>query len=183
MLVSRAPIWRGEWLAHLPQRQRLISMLLRTLPRLANLLVWAMLSYVNKANAEEFLRGSRRESRSDLTALDNPETVRLVASGIEVGPRQGVDSFCKDWALMENDLVADAASLPHPIRIVHGADDQIIRAEYSRLFAEAVPGATLEVVEGAGNLLFYSHWRHLIEALLPVDVESVRDEARVVTVT
>lgn len=165
VMVSRAPIWRGEWLAGLPRQQKLLSMLLRYMPPLANVVVWAILSYVNRQDGGDFLRQSLKESEADLRALDDPETVRLVADGITFGLEQGPEAFCRDWEAMEIDMTAEARLLPHRMHIIQGAEDRITRPMFSAAFVEEVPAATLEVVEGAGNLLFYSHWRRVIDRL------------------
>ncbi|GIL03281.1 MAG: helix-turn-helix transcriptional regulator [Alphaproteobacteria bacterium] len=165
VMVSRAPIWRAEWLAGLPPRQKLISMLLRYLPMMANVLVWAILSYVNRQDGGDFLRRSVEDSEADLRALDDPETLRLMVDGIRFGLTQGPEAFCRDWEAMEIDMTGEARALPHKMHIIQGAQDRITRPEFSTAFVEEVPGVTLETVEGAGNLLFYSHWRRVIDRL------------------
>lgn len=165
VMVTRAPIWKGEWLAGLPPRQKLISMLLRYMPVMANVLVWAILSYVNRHDGGDFLRQSVKECEADLRALDNPETLRLMVDGIRFGLVQGPEAFCRDWEAMEIDMTAEARALPHPMHLIQGAEDRIARPEFSVAFVEAVPGVKLEIVEGAGNLLFYSHWRHVLDRL------------------
>lgn len=165
LMVSHAPIWRPEWLAGLPRRQKLISMVLRYMPALANVLVWAILSYVNRQDGGDFLRRSVKESGADLRALDDPETVRLMVDGIRLGLVQGPEAFCRDWEAMEIDMTAEARALPHKMHIVQGAEDRIARPEFSCAFVEAVPPTTLEIVEGAGNLLFYSHWQRVLDRL------------------
>ncbi len=165
VMVSRAPIWRGEWLAGMPRRQKLISMLLRHLPTMANVLVWAILSYVNRQDGGDFLRESVKESEADLKALDNPETMRLMVDGIKFGLVQGPEAFCRDWEAMEIDMTVEARSLPHPMFIIQGAEDRITRPEFSHAFVEEVPATTLDIVEGAGNLLFYSHWQRVVDRL------------------
>ena len=165
LMISRAPIWRGEWLAGLPRQQKLLSMLLRDMPPPANVVVWAILSYVNRQDGGDFLRQSLKESEADLRALDDPETVRLVADGITFGLEQGPEAFCRDWEAMEIDMTREARLLPQRMHIIQGAEDRITRPMFSAAFVEEVPAATREVVEGAGNLLFYSHWRRVVDQL------------------
>lgn len=165
VMVTRAPIWKPQWLAGLPTRQKLISMLLRHMPALANVLVWAILSYVNRQDGGDFLRQSVKECPADLLALDDPETLRLMVDGIRFGLVQGPEAFCRDWEAMEIDLTGEARALQQPMHIIQGAEDRIARPEFSTAFVAEVPGVTLEIVEGAGNFLFYSHWRRVVERL------------------
>ncbi|QIS94632.1 alpha/beta hydrolase [Nitratireductor mangrovi] len=165
LMLTRAPIWKDEWYRLLPQRQKLISTMLRYMPSLANVLIWAILSYVNRQDGNDFLRQSVKESEADLRALDDPETLRLMEDGIKFGLVQGPDAFCRDWEAMDIDMTAEARALPHPMHIIQGADDLITRPEFSAAFVEQVPTATREIVKGAGNLLFYSHWRRVIDRL------------------
>lgn len=165
LMLTRAPIWKDEWYRLLPQRQKLISTMLRYMPSLANVLIWAILSYVNRQDGDDFLRQSVKESEADLRALDDPETLRLMEDGIKFGLVQGPDAFCRDWEAMDIDMTAEARALPHPMHIIQGADDLITRPEFSVAFVEQVPTATREIVKGAGNLLFYSHWRRVIDRL------------------
>ena len=45
------------------------------------------------------------------------------------------------------------------------AAQKLVDIGQSRTFVDAVPGTTLEVVEGAGQLLFFSHWEAVLDAL------------------
>lgn len=165
LMVSRAPIWRGQWLADLPQRQRLISMLLWIMPKMADVLVWAILSHMNRHGAESYIRASLNGGKADHAALDDPETLALLESETRAGLANGGDAFCRDWETMDIDLTEEARALPNPIHILHGADDRIVRHEYSVEFVREVPQATLEIVQGAGHFLLYSHWKKVVEAL------------------
>lgn len=165
LMITRAPVWKGEWLQEMPPRQKLVSMLLKFAPKMARLFVWAILSYINKQKLYDYARTSVGESPADLKAIENPEFMQLFSSGITAGLKQGGEAYCRDWELMEIDMTEEARKLPHKMHILHGADDRIVKPEFSRQFAKEVPGTTLEIVEGAGNFLFYSHWRHVMNAL------------------
>jgi len=166
VMVSRAPIWKSEWQAGLPKLQRLLAILVKFMPSMANLVIWSALSYLNRTDPAKFLRESVKGSKSDLRALEVPEIVSMIADGFRFGLRQGPDGFSKDWELMGLDLTAEARTLPHPIHIVHGDDDPVIPVEQSMTFVENVPHARLDVVRNAGNFLFYSHWPIVLDALL-----------------
>lgn len=167
ILVSRAPIWRTEWLKHLPKRHRLISILLLYMPKLASLLAWSKLAYINKQDAAGYIRSSVNGSKADIRALENPETVTLISDGIKHGLKHGVEPYCRDWEVMDVDLSKEAALLCQPIVVLHGADDRMVSREFCKAFVNEVPRAKLELVEGAGHFLFYSHWQYVMDALSP----------------
>lgn len=173
VMVSRAPVWRGEWLDDLPPRQKLTAVLLKYVPRMGELFTWAILSHVNKHSAVEYAKTAADGSPGDLLAIENPETMLLFTTGVTHGLKQGSKGFCRDWELMEVDLTPEARLLPHDMHIVVGADDRIILPEQARQFANDVPRATIEVVEGAGNYMFYSHWRHVMNALVRESLTAV----------
>jgi pimeloyl-ACP methyl ester carboxylesterase/DNA-binding CsgD family transcriptional regulator len=165
LLVSRAPVWRSEWLKQLPANHRVMSMLMWLMPKMAEIFIRSIASYMKKHSAKSYIQTAAQGSEPDLKAIDNPEILHLMETGILEGLQQGSETFCKDWELMEIDLSAEAARLPHPIHIVHGEDDRIVNPEFSRCFVQAVPGAMLQMVPGAGHYLFYSHWRHVLNAV------------------
>ena len=61
-----------------------------------------------------------------------------------------------DVAAIERDLLLLAPQYPriaHPLIAVHGGDDHVLWPQQSERLAEAVPGAELRIVAGAGHLL------------------------------
>ncbi len=74
------------------------------------------------------------------------------AGVVQAATRNGTEGFVQD------DLAAmapggfDPAALTVPVRIVHGADDRMIPASHGRWLAARIPGAALDVVEGAGHI-------------------------------
>lgn len=165
VMVSRAPIWRKIWLGELSTSHRLLSMLLWLMPKMAELFLGSIVSYMKKHSADEYLRSAVRGSEPDLLALENSETAHLLGHGVLEGFAQGTVTFCKDWELMELDMTLEAAALAHPIHVVHGEHDRIINPQWIHEFAQSVPNATVNLVQHAGHYLFYSHWREVLDAL------------------
>ncbi|SDR47221.1 alpha/beta hydrolase [Pseudovibrio sp. Tun.PSC04-5.I4] len=163
--VGRAPIWKDEWSAQTPKRQRLALRLAKHLPQLLQIIMWATVKFLDKGNGEEFIITSCKDGTSDAHALKNHETLRLMVEGADDGFKQGVDAFCLDCFLAVEDFTDEARELMHAFHILHGDDDQIVKISQSQAFVKSVPGTELEVIKGAGQLLMYSHWDRVLKAI------------------
>ena len=58
-------------------------------------------------------------------------------------------------AIMPHDTSARLGSLAVPTLVVHGDEDRMIPVENGRMIAERVPGARLEILEGAGHMFWW----------------------------
>ncbi|MDN2580987.1 alpha/beta fold hydrolase [Aquibium sp. ELW1220] len=164
--VSRAPIWRDEWLKSTPQRQRFMLRMARSLPQLLPVVTWAMVSVMETAFANDFVVYNCRDSEVDVLAMRrNPEIADLIAKGSVEALRNGVDAFCRETRLAMFDFSPEARATGHKFQILHGRDDVIVHPSQSLAFAEVVPGTSVELVDGAGQLLFLSHWQQVFEAI------------------
>ncbi len=165
VMVSRAPVWRGEWLGELAPHHRAFAIMLRYTPGIANLVAWAILAYVNKHDSREYARNSAYHSPPDVRAIDDPETASLMAIGIRHGYLNGVAPYCREFEVLEIDLTHAARGLDLAMHVLHGAQDCVVRPEFSRRFVEAVPQARLTIAHDAGHYLFYSHWELVLKAV------------------
>ncbi|GGC48373.1 alpha/beta fold hydrolase [Chelatococcus reniformis] len=86
-------------------------------------------------------------SNMDFANMDEDASLRFCAN------REGLTQF--GWApLLHNPgLRARLAYIDIPTLVLWGADDRIVPVSYGRRFAEAIPGATFEVVAEAGHYL------------------------------
>ena len=165
VMVSRAPAWRAESFGELSAEHRAFALLMRYTPRVASLMIWAIVSYINKFSAAAYLRKACNGSAPDLRAIEDPEIVALIAEGIGHGFRNGVEPYCRDFEAMEVDMTTAARFLSVPLEIVHGEADRIVKLEFSHRFVAAVPRTRLTCVPDAGNYLFYSHWAEVLAAV------------------
>jgi pimeloyl-ACP methyl ester carboxylesterase/DNA-binding CsgD family transcriptional regulator len=165
VMVSRAPVWRGEWLRELAPGHRAFAVIARYAPRIARLAAWSIFAYINKHDAVDYARRSADGSPADLRALDDPEIMRLMADGARFALRNGVEPYCRDFEVLEVDMTAAAQSLAIPLHILHGMDDRIVKPVFSERFVAAAPRTRLTLVPDAGNYMFYSHWREVLDAV------------------
>ena len=84
-------------------------------------------------------------------AARNPALVAHLRAVVEGVDGEGYAACCEAIAAM--DLTADLPGLAAPVLAVAGAEDPATPPEHLRAIAEAVPGARLEVVEGAAHVL------------------------------
>jgi pimeloyl-ACP methyl ester carboxylesterase/DNA-binding CsgD family transcriptional regulator len=164
--LARAPIWREEWLAATPRRQRLMLRLARQMPQLVPVLVWSMAACMDSPFAREFVAFNCRDGAADSRAVENSETVELIAGGSVRALRPSVDAFARETQVVMMDLAEEARQCRHRFHILHGAADAIVDVGQSRTFVDEVPGTTLDVLEDAGQLLFFSHWPKVVDALV-----------------
>lgn len=163
--VSRAPGWKPEWIGDLPQRQRFVVRLARHFPQVLPVVAWAMIACLESRNVNEFVRHGCKDGRADAKAVESQETIDLIAKGSIDALSRSVSAFCQECVVVQSDFTEEARNTPHKFHILHGDDDQIIPLAHSRAFAVDVPGTSLEIVEGAGQLLFYSHWKRMLGAV------------------
>lgn len=178
--VSRPPAWRDEWMAQTPQRQRFILRLTRYTPHLLPVVAWAMVACMESSYASEFVVYNCRDGAADARAAEDSETVDFIAKGSVEALRHGLDGFCRECELALSDFTAEARASAHKFVLLHGDDDRIVAPEQSLSFARDVPGTRVEIVEGAGQLLFYSHWRRVLDAVAPEGAREAIDDVAVV---
>lgn len=75
--------------------------------------------------------------------------------------------FCRHFAALcaSGDRTARLAKVQAPTLVFHGSDDPLIRASAGRATARAIPGATLQVIDGMGHHLPPGVWDTLVPAL------------------
>ena len=85
---------------------------------------------------------------------------------IKVTLKSDPETLAREWGLLTTDLCEEAERLPHRLHLLHGAEDRVLTPDFSQQFARAVPQTKLNIIDGAGHYLLYSHWRHVMDALL-----------------
>ncbi|MEO0548183.1 MAG: alpha/beta fold hydrolase [Pseudomonadota bacterium] len=163
--VGKTPVWRREWLARTPKRQRLVMRLATHLPQLLPVLIWAMMVYIEKGHTGDLVIDAVADGEADLQALKDPEIFNLLETETVEAMNRTTSTFCLETMLCIQDFTEEARAAEHKFHAFHGEDDQIVKSFQSQVFADAVPGTKLEIVPGAGNFLLYSHWQAVLKAL------------------
>lgn len=163
--VSQGPGWRPEFVNDLPQRQRFVVRLAKHFPQVLPVVAWSMIACLDSPYANEFVRHSCRDGRADSRAVESQEIVDLIAKGSIDALKRGVAGFCQECLIVQRNAVEEARRARHKFHILHGDDDRITPLKHSLAFVEDVPGTTIEIVKDAGQLLFFSHWRRVFDAI------------------
>lgn len=64
--------------------------------------------------------------------------------------------------IVEDDVQTDAAHIEVPALLVYGHDDQATPVRFGKRFAEAIPGARLEVIPSAGHFVHHDQFEKTV---------------------
>lgn len=165
LCVSRTPTWDSAWLPHLSLRHRVFSMAAKFTPSLAVYIARAIMAQIKHHGAGDYLRTSCEGSPPDLKEFEDKETLALLKYDILFGLKGGVESYLREWLLLEADMIDEARALQVPLRILHGAQDKLVPVQFSRHFSSQVEEARLDLLPDAGHFLYYSHGIDMIKVL------------------
>lgn len=112
----------------------------------------------------------QREQRSpsDHAALEQvPGAVDQMASALAKAVRNGLAGVATDVVAQNyRGAVPDLDRVNTPVQLWYGSDDQVAPPAFGAWYADQLPHAELEVIEGAGHDLFITRWPDLIPRLL-----------------
>jgi pimeloyl-ACP methyl ester carboxylesterase len=121
---------------------------------LAAAALWRPIRWLVLNRPQRFARLLGREvSHSDREYLADPAARGLLLESLAEGFRQGVGAVVDEYAIDARPWGFAPEEIRVPVRIWHGDDDQIVPLPHSPNIADRVPGARLEVVNGAGHFL------------------------------
>src|SRR5207253_1811827 len=63
--------------------------------------------------------------------------------------------LAQSQACAAHDTYERLASMRAPTLVVHGTEDQMLPVQNARVIASRIPGARLEILDGAGHLYFW----------------------------
>ena len=86
---------------------------------------------------------------------DGPQADTARAVFIRMGQELGVEEFCRQQraAMQRADCCDLLGSIRCPVQVLCGEEDRVTPVTGNRYLAENIPGATLEIIHGAGHLL------------------------------
>jgi pimeloyl-ACP methyl ester carboxylesterase len=116
---------------------------------------WALLGALARRLPGPVMEGFARSLDGPDRELADEARVRdaLLVSLVE-GLRQGGAATVEDYAIEGRGWGFDLASIELPVMLSHGDRDEEVPLAHARWMADQIPRATLEVVEGAGHLIF-----------------------------
>ncbi len=163
--VGHVPIWRDEWMAKLPKRQRLIARITKYAPKLLPLVTRTGVALIDEGRVDTFIDALHKDIPVDMKALKKSGIYDLVCAGLEASVAQGADAFRRDCIFPLTDYSHEAKNLDIPCHVLHGDKNMVILPAHIVAFAKIAPETTIETVKGAGRFLLYSHWEYVLNAL------------------
>ncbi len=101
--------------------------------------------------------------RAELDAV--PGSVDAMAAGVVDAVAAGLAGLAHDVALELTPPDVDLVDVRCPVLLWYGSGDRSTPPAFGAWFADRLPDARLEVVEGAGHLLLLTRWTDVLTAL------------------
>ncbi len=96
---------------------------------------------------------------SDRSILERPTIRSMLQENWADASRQGLGAYAADARVFALPWPFDPSAIRGPVRLWHGDADASVPLEMASRLSRVIPGATLEVVPGAGHFLFFEHFR------------------------
>lgn len=166
-----------ELIASLPKRPRIMAQTSLRSDLATRFLVRVGVAAIDILGPRKHLENHVLGSPPDMQALANKSICSTLSDGLTHSVQQGVDAFCKDSHLALTDWreSLDQAAALVPSACVVGTEDRITPFEEMQRLLGSMGDYRMVTVAGAGQLVFYSHWRlvmHELEKLwLRADVQ------------
>jgi pimeloyl-ACP methyl ester carboxylesterase len=100
----------------------------------------------------------------DKRALEQPGTRESFLTNYTEAFRRGSWGVAQDLRVLTRPWGCDLGSIDVPATIHHGDADTTVPLQHARLFAEAIPGARLQVHPGQGHFSILAAGRELLAA-------------------
>jgi pimeloyl-ACP methyl ester carboxylesterase len=105
-------------------------------------------------SAKQAVRRGLEAAISERYRSENPEEFeRLVQKRLSDSPSL-VSYYGQAMAGSRFDDTAEVGNISAPTLVIHGSEDRLVPPSNARALAEAIPGARLRILEGAGHLVF-----------------------------
>jgi pimeloyl-ACP methyl ester carboxylesterase len=116
---------------------------------------WALLGTLARRLPGPVMEGFARSlGGPDRVLADEPRVREALLASLLEGLRQGGAATVEDYAIEGRAWGFDPARIEVPVLLWHGVRDDEVPLAHARWLTERIPGAQLEVVEGAGHLIF-----------------------------
>ncbi|HKO87195.1 MAG TPA: alpha/beta hydrolase [Burkholderiales bacterium] len=79
--------------------------------------------------------------------------------------RQSTRGVRAELRLLAYPWQIDFSQIRSELRFWHGREDRVVHINSATRLVEALPGAQLQAVEGAGHLVWYTQWRSILDFL------------------
>lgn len=135
--------------------QRATWFLANRMPRLLRVLMKTQANQLAKdpqAFAHRMLRSLPEVDRAALSGWSQAEQQRFFVEPLVEVLAQGPDAMVEDLRLLARPWGFDPAEISMPVSLWHGSDDESVPVAVVEHLALSIPGATLNIMEGAGHV-------------------------------
>ncbi len=163
------PAQSPEDYRHMTRLARFISLAVFKNPALLELVCKAGIRYYRQMGPKRLAQLLNRGCAEDLAVLDDPQQWALIRPGMDFSSANGYLGYIHDVAHDPVRAWRRTLSCPVHIRCLIGARDPHDRARRAQRCIDAGADLSVALVEGAGQLFFYSHARRVLDELRAVN--------------
>jgi pimeloyl-ACP methyl ester carboxylesterase len=165
-LMLVAPLGLPDWPTRgMAPAEQLSLTLARHAPEFAG---WSMdrLAALARRRPQAFLRlASTAQPAADIRALEDPGLRESFLTSYIESFRHGSFGVAQDLRVLTRPWGFDLSSVKAPTWIRHGDADTTVPVQHARLYAEAIPGAQLEIYPGQGHFSILSRPQDILAPL------------------
>lgn len=167
------PVMNARQYERMGKWHRFILANARYAPRILPFLVRSGFALARSIGKERFFQSVNAGSPADMRTFSDPaiRAAILLGSDICLGAHHSAhEAFARECIDSETNWAELVRRCPVPVRLLQGAEDPQTPAETVRELMIEFPELDIEIVEDAGQLLFFQEWPRVfdeLEAILP----------------
>lgn len=154
----------GKW-------HRFILANARYAPQILPFLVRSGFALARRIGKERFFRAVNSGSPADMRTFSDPEIREAILVGAEIclgAEHSAHDAFARECIDSETDWADLIHACPCPVRLLQGGEDPQTPADTVRELSSRFPKLDIEIIEDAGQLLFFQEWPLVLRELEPL---------------
>lgn len=167
------PVMKARQYERMGKWHRFILANARYAPRILPFLVRSGFALAGSIGKESFFRSVNASSPADLRTFSDPDIRAAILLGSDIclgADHSAHEAFARECIDSESNWADLVRSCRVPVRLLQGAEDPQTPAETVRELIVEFPHLDVEIVEDAGQLLFFQDWRRVlneVEIMLP----------------
>ena len=124
-------------------------------------------SYRANHDCDHYLhRWERQLAACDIRLLDEVPGLRAqYEQDAREAFRQSTRGVRTELTLLAYPWAIDFGAIRSPLHFWHGSEDRIVHPDSARHLVDALSGAPLHIVQGAGHLVWYEYWTQMLDFL------------------
>lgn len=152
LIAPLGPLFEPPLFKAMHQPSRMILGVAGRFPPAANWLFRHVFGPTYRRHPERLLRLQRRLSPgADACTLARPEVEAALSRVMKEAVRRGPEGLLADLRIYLADWRFELADISLPVMIWHGLEDTVVPPEHSRRLADALPGVSVQFLEGEGH--------------------------------